>query len=188
MEILIYCILYMAMTTHDICISCLFMAIVLLCIRDCYMYLQPHAKIDYYVNEWLVLLPGSSLLHFWDGFYNVFQPSCYPYDLTHQEAYVIDDFTTPGISHIYGLPYPFVDPLDPMDLYYPLMFQDHPQKLPVYTYTQLLKQYSRVYVDFDLKPAYTVMCAKRQISLDFSSYELEYIVSWPYICLQNTWI
>ena len=28
-----------------LCISCLFMAIVLLCIRDCYMYLQSHAKI-----------------------------------------------------------------------------------------------------------------------------------------------
>ena len=34
-------------------------------------------------DEWLVLPLGSSLLHFWDVFYNVFWPSCYPSDLTH---------------------------------------------------------------------------------------------------------
>ena len=37
----------------------------------------------YCINEWLVLPLGSSLLHFWDGLYNVFQPSCYPFELTH---------------------------------------------------------------------------------------------------------
>ena len=36
----------------------------------------------YWIDEFLVLPPGSSLLHFWDG-YNVFWPSCYPSDLTH---------------------------------------------------------------------------------------------------------
>ena len=35
----------------------------------------------YYTDGWLVLPPGSSSLHFWDGFYNVFRPSCYPCDL-----------------------------------------------------------------------------------------------------------
>ena len=30
----------------------------------------------YCTDEWLVLPPRSSLLHFWDGFYNVFCPSC----------------------------------------------------------------------------------------------------------------
>ena len=40
MDILIYYILYVAMTTHvTFCIACLFMAIVLLCIQDYYMYL-----------------------------------------------------------------------------------------------------------------------------------------------------
>ena len=39
-EILIYYILYVSMTTHvTFCISCLFMAIVLLCIWDCSIYL-----------------------------------------------------------------------------------------------------------------------------------------------------
>ena len=37
----------------------------------------------YCIDECLVLPPISSLLHFWDGFYNVFLPSCYPSDLTH---------------------------------------------------------------------------------------------------------
>ena len=37
----------------------------------------------YCTDEWLVLPPRSSLLHFWDGFYNLFRPSCYPSDLTH---------------------------------------------------------------------------------------------------------
>ena len=46
LAILIYCILYVVMTTHDsFCISCLFMAIVVLCIQDCSMYLQLHANI-----------------------------------------------------------------------------------------------------------------------------------------------
>ena len=86
-------------------------------------------------------------------------------------ASVIDDFTSSGRSHIYGLPCPSADSLDPIDLYYTLMFQEHPQQFPVYTYTRLLKQYSRVYTTFDLKPAYIRMCAKWKIFLEFSSYE-----------------
>ena len=86
---------------------------------------------------------------------------------------VIDDFTTPGRSHIYGLPYPSKESLDPMDLYYALMFQYNPQKFLVYTYTRLLKKYSCVYVAFDLKPTYIWMCAKCEIFLEFSSFESE---------------
>ena len=69
------------------------------------------------------------------------------------------DFTTCGGSHIYGLPYPYEDDLDPMELYHTFMFQYHPQKSPFCTYTQLLKKYSRVYASFDLKPTYIGMCA-----------------------------
>ena len=48
MEILIYSILYVAMTTHvKLFMSCLFMAIVLLCIRDCYIYLHLCAEFDH---------------------------------------------------------------------------------------------------------------------------------------------
>ena len=48
MEILIYYILYVAMTTHvTFYISFLFMAILLLCIRDSYMYLPSYVEIDY---------------------------------------------------------------------------------------------------------------------------------------------
>ena len=66
----------------------------------------------YCTNEWLVLPFGSSLLHFWD-IYNVFRPSCYPYDLTHYRESVIVDFTTLGISYFYGLPCPYADSLTP---------------------------------------------------------------------------
>ena len=48
MEILIYCMLYVVMTTHVIvCKPWLFMAIVLLCVWDYYMYLQSCAEFDY---------------------------------------------------------------------------------------------------------------------------------------------
>ena len=66
MEILIY--VYCAwrwphMWYH---VSCLFMAIVLLCIRDCYMYLQLCAELYHCIVliGWLVLPLGSSSLHF----------------------------------------------------------------------------------------------------------------------------
>ena len=52
---IVHYILYVAMTTCDICILCLFMAIVLLCIWDCYtMYLQSHVEIYQYI----VLMSG----------------------------------------------------------------------------------------------------------------------------------
>ena len=47
--------------------------------------------------------------------YNVLQPLYYPSDLTHYGASVTVDSTTHGRSHIYGLPCPTVDSLDPMD-------------------------------------------------------------------------
>ena len=48
MEILIYSIFYVAMTTHvTFFISFLFTTIVLLCIWYCYMYLQLYVEIDY---------------------------------------------------------------------------------------------------------------------------------------------
>ena len=71
---------------------------------------------------------------------------------------VIADFTTLGRSHLYCLPCPSADSLDLMDLYYTLMFQYYPQKSHVYTYTQLVNPYSRVYITLDLKPAYIGMC------------------------------
>ena len=81
MEILIYYILYVAITTHvTFCISCLFMAIVLLCIWDCYMYLQSYAEIDGWMaitSTWFFISPLLGWI------YNVFRPSCYPFDLTH---------------------------------------------------------------------------------------------------------
>ena len=141
-------------------ISCLFMASTLMYPVLLYVFAVTCRYVSLYcTDEWLVLPPGSSLLHLWDGFYNVFRPSCYPSDLTHYGAYVIVDFTTPGRSHFYGLPCLYADSLDPMDLYYPLIFQDHPLKPPFYCCTWLLTSYSRVHMTFDLKPAYIGMCA-----------------------------
>ena len=84
-EILIYYILYMAMTTHvTVCISWLFMAIVLLCIWDCYMYLSHVQSFIIVLYYWMA---GSSTWFFitpllgW--IYNIFRPSCYPFDITH---------------------------------------------------------------------------------------------------------
>ena len=59
MKILIYYILCVAMTKCvTFCISCLFMAIVLLCIRDCYMYICSHMQRLIIVLYWWVV--GSS--------------------------------------------------------------------------------------------------------------------------------
>ena len=79
METILHYILYVVMTTHDICLLCLFMAIVLICIRNFYVYFISAVRCRYlslyYTDEWLVLPPGSTLLHFWD-YYNAFRPSC----------------------------------------------------------------------------------------------------------------
>ena len=70
---------------------------------------------DYYVRPW----PGYSTWFYitplMGWIYNVFRSSCYPSDLTHLGASVTADFTTHGGSHLYGLPYPSADSLDPMD-------------------------------------------------------------------------
>ena len=63
MEIMIYLYCMWWLPHMSYFVSCLFMAIVLLCIWYCYMYLQ----LFYYTIGWLFLPPGSSSLHFWDG-------------------------------------------------------------------------------------------------------------------------
>ena len=79
------CILYVAMTTYVISWLCLFMAIVLLCIRDCYMYLQLYAKLYYctMLIGWLVFHLGTFITSFLGWNYNVFRPSHNPSDLIH---------------------------------------------------------------------------------------------------------
>ena len=78
MEILIYYVLYVAMTTHVT--FCIFMAIVILCIWDYYMYLQSCVEFYYCIillDGWFFITPLMGWI------YNVFRPSCYPFDLTH---------------------------------------------------------------------------------------------------------
>ena len=80
------CILYVAMTT-SMCyhVSCLFMAIVLLCTRDCYMYLQLYAELYYGIMliGWLVFHLGTFITSLLGWTYNVFRPSYNPSDLIH---------------------------------------------------------------------------------------------------------
>ena len=141
MKILFHCILYVEMTTCDICLLYLFMAIVLLCIRDCYTsYLQSHDE----MYHCIVLIsgqffpPGSSLLHFLDC-YNVFRPSCYPSDLTHQGASVLDDFTTLGMSCFYGLYMSLCKLFGPHFLSITLLLQIIPLRIPIYWYMRVTK-------------------------------------------------
>ena len=66
-------------------VSCLFMAIVLLCIRNCCMYLQLCVEL-YHCNMligWLFFHLGSFITPLVGWTYNVFRPSYDPYDLTH---------------------------------------------------------------------------------------------------------
>ena len=64
---------------------CLFMAIVLLCIRDCYMYSQLYAELYYWIMliGWLVFHLGTFITSFLGWTYNVFRPSYIPSDLMH---------------------------------------------------------------------------------------------------------
>ena len=127
-------------------VSCLFMAIVLLCIRDCCMYLQSYAEI-FVLYCWMV---GSSTLFFitpiLEWTYNVFWPSYHPFDLTHYGASVTADFTIHGRSHIYGLPYPSADSLDPMDHFCTFDVSNIIPKTCIICYTRLLNLFSRIYV------------------------------------------
>ena len=65
--------------------SCLFMAIVLLCIRDCSMYLQLYAKLYYGIMliGWLVFHLGTFITSLLGWTYNVFRPSYNPSNIIH---------------------------------------------------------------------------------------------------------
>ena len=84
MEILIYIYCTWRWPHMSYFVSCLFMAIVLLCIRDCYIYLQLCAEFIIVLYYWMA---GSSTWFFitpllgWTC--NVFRPSYHPSDLTH---------------------------------------------------------------------------------------------------------
>ena len=84
------------------------------------IYLQLCAELHHctMLIGWLVFHLGFFITPLLEWTYNVFQPSDDPYDLTHQGASVIANFTTHGKSHFYGLPYPSADSLDPMDHFF----------------------------------------------------------------------
>ena len=85
MEILIYVYCTWQWPLMWYLVSCLFMAIVLLWIRDCYMYLQLCAELYYctMLIRWLVFHLGSFITPLLGWTYNVFRPLYDPSDLTH---------------------------------------------------------------------------------------------------------
>ena len=100
--------------------------------------------------------------------YNLFRPSYHPSNLTHQGASVIVDFTTPGESHSYGLPCPFVDSLTSWTIFVPLMFPISSLKTCKNFHTRLLNPLSHIYVVLTPKTTYIGMCEKGKILLEFS--------------------
>ena len=77
--------MYIVRGDDHIHVSCLFMAIILLCIRDYYMYSQLYAELYYGIMliGWLVFRLGTFITPFLGLTYNVFGPSYDPSDLTH---------------------------------------------------------------------------------------------------------
>ena len=85
MEILIYVYCTWWWTLMWYHVLCLFMAIVLLCIRDCYIYLQLYAELYHctILIGWLVFHLGSFITPLLGWTCNVFRPSHNPSDLIH---------------------------------------------------------------------------------------------------------
>ena len=54
----------------------------------------------YYTDGWLVLPPGSSSLHFWDGFYNVFRPSFSPLT-SHIRGHILEIILPHQVDHTF---------------------------------------------------------------------------------------
>ena len=85
MEILIYVYCTWRWPLMSYFVSCLFVAIVLLCIQDCYMYLQLYAELYHctMLIGWLVFHLGFFITPLLGWTYNVFRPSYDPSNLTH---------------------------------------------------------------------------------------------------------
>ena len=110
MEITILCIysswrfwsIYIVRGDDHTChiVSCLFMAIVLLCKWDYCIYLQLYAELYHCIVliGWLALLLGSSSLHFWDGLIMYFD-----HRMTPLIIYARIDLTPWYIEYLYCL-------------------------------------------------------------------------------------
>ena len=109
-------------------VSCLFMAIVLLCIWDCYIYLQLCVELDHCIVliGCLVLPLGSSSLHFWDGLIMYFSHHVTPMT-SHIRGNLLQLILPHMVYHTFmAVPVP-LQTLCPHGLFlYLLCFQDHP--------------------------------------------------------------
>ena len=151
-------------------VSCLFMAIVLLCTRDCYIYLQLCAQFDHCIVliGWLLLPLDSSSLHSWDGLIMYFGHRITPLT-SHIRGNLLQLILPHMVDHTFmAFPVPLQTLCTPWNLFVPLMFLISSLKTPVIFYTRLLNFFSHIHADITLKPMYIGMCAKGQMFLEFS--------------------
>ena len=151
-------------------VSCLFMAIVLLCIWDCYIYLQLCAEFDYCIVliGWLVLPLDSSSLHFQYGLIMYFGHRMTPLT-SHIRRHLLQLILPHMVNHTFmAFPVPMQIPQTPWTIFVPLMFPRSSLKTCLICYTRLLNPLSRIYAGLTSKTAYIGMCTKIQIILEFS--------------------
>ena len=149
--------------------SCLFMAIVLLSICDCYIYLQLCAEFDHYIVliGWLVLPLGFSSLHFWDGLIMYFGHHMTPLT-SHIRGHLLQLILPHMVDHTFmAFPVPLQTLWTPWTNIVPFMFPISSLKTPIIYCTRLVIPFLRTYADIDIKPVYIRMCAKGQMILEF---------------------
>ena len=151
-------------------VSCLFMAIVLLCIQDCYIYLQLCVELYHCIVliGWMVLPLGSSSLHFWDGLIMYFSHRMTPLT-SHIRGHLLQLILPHMVNHTFmAFHVPIQTPQTPWTILVPLMFPISSLKTCLNFHTQLLNPLSCIYAGLTSKIVYIGMCPKIQIILEFS--------------------
>ena len=122
----------------------------------------------YCIVGWLVLPPGSSSLHFWDGLIMYFDHRITPM-ISHIRGYLLQLILPHMVDHTFMA---FLVPLrtlwTPWTIFVPLMFPKSSLKIFIICQTRLLNPLLHIYANITLKPAYIGMHAKCQIFLEFS--------------------
>ena len=122
----------------------------------------------YCIVGWMLLPPGSSSLHFWDGLIMYFFHHITPLT-SHIRGHLLQLILPHMVDHTFMA---FHVPLQTLwtlwTIFVPLMFPRSSLKTPIIFHTLLLNPFTHIYVDITLKPVYIGMCTKCQIFLEFS--------------------
>ena len=122
----------------------------------------------YYTIGWMLLPPGSSSLHFWNGFIMYFDHHVTPLT-SHIRGHLLQLILPHLVDHTFmAFPIPLQTLWTPWNIFVPLMFPRSSLKTCIIFHTQILNPFSRIYVNMTLKPTYIEMCAKGKIVLEFS--------------------